>query len=80
MMSKICELDLLAFKEPWNAFRSVQRHGSRRSEVTYHIKAHWLSRGKFLERMFQLRQELRVSLLNKDTQCPLIFKAICDLV
>ena len=37
-----------------------------------HVEARCVSKGKVLDRVFQLRQELRVFLLIKDTQCPLI--------
>ena len=40
----------------------MQRHGNRHNEVIFHAEAHRLSRGKVLERVFQLWQELRVYL------------------
>jgi len=50
-----CEFHPLILKEASNVSRSVQRHGTRRSEVIYHAEAHWLPRGKVLEWVFQLR-------------------------
>jgi len=40
----------------------VQRHDSRHNEFIFHAEARWVSRGKVLERVFQLWQELRVFL------------------
>ena len=46
----------------------MQRHDSRHNEVIFHAEARWLSRGKVLERVFQLWQELRVFLAQEEYQ------------
>jgi len=61
-MSKNREIHPLTIKEALNVFKSVQTHDSRHYEVILHPEARWLSRGKVLERVFQLWQELRVFL------------------
>jgi len=40
----------------------VQGHDNRHNEVIFHAEARWLSRGKMLERVLQLWQDLRVFL------------------
>jgi len=54
------EIYPLTLKEASNVFRRVQRHDSRHNKVIFHAAARWLSRGKVLERVFQLWQKLRV--------------------
>ena len=62
---KNCAFHLLTLKEASNVFWSVQRHGSRRNKIIYHAEAWCLSRVKVLERVFQLRQKLRIFLDQK---------------
>jgi len=62
IMSKNWEIHPLTFKEASNVFESVQRHDSRHNDVVFRAEARWLSRGKLLERVFQLWQKLRVFL------------------
>jgi len=58
-----------------NVFRSVQRHSSRHNEVIFHAEARWLSRGKVLQRVFQLWQELPVRLAQRiPTHYPIILR------
>ena len=44
----------------------MQRHDSRHNEVIFHAEARWLSKGKVLERVFQLWQELRLFLAQEE--------------
>ena len=72
IMSRNCEFHPLTFKRVSDVFRSVHGRGSRRNEFHNHVEARWVSRGKVQDRVFQLWQDLRVFLLIKNTQFPLI--------
>jgi len=76
---KNCEFYLLTFKEASNVFRRVQRHGRNAMRILHHGEVRWLSGGKVLKRVFQLRLagfpcSTKISNVSRVSRQPLSFK------